>query len=62
MQERTRPGRLQRLAVNGHGEPVWEVELVNRESGVPERTLVVGVDTGSIYGCHSPVAAPVHVR
>jgi 2-oxoglutarate ferredoxin oxidoreductase subunit alpha len=62
MQERTRPGRLRRLTMNGYGEPVWEIELVNRADGAAEGTLVVGMDTGSIYGCHAPVAQPAHAR
>ena len=36
---------------NGYAEPVWEVELVNRTDGRPEGQLVIGVDTGSMYGC-----------
>jgi hypothetical protein len=48
--------------VDGYGEPVWEIDLVSRADGTPEGTLVVGTDTGSIYGCHAPVPSPVHVR
>jgi 2-oxoglutarate ferredoxin oxidoreductase subunit alpha len=53
MQEKTRPGRLKQVSANGYGEPVWEVELVGRADGKPEGTLIIGVDTGSIYGGHS---------
>jgi len=56
MQDRTRPGRLEQLERNGYGEPVWEVELLNREDARLEALLVIGADTGSVYGCH-PVAA-----
>jgi 2-oxoglutarate ferredoxin oxidoreductase subunit alpha len=53
MQEKTRPGRLKQVSANGYGEPVWEVELVGRADGKPEGTLIIGADTGSIYGGHS---------
>jgi len=54
MQEKTRPGRLKQVKADGYGEPVWEVELVGRADGKPEGTLIIGTDTGSIYGSHSP--------
>jgi len=62
MQEKTRPGRLERANGGGYGEPVWEVELVRRADGRPEGTLVIGMDTGSIYGCHSLVSSQPSVR
>jgi hypothetical protein len=63
MQEKTRPGRLKQAAAgNGHDEPVWEVELVSRTDGTPERLLVIGRDTGSIYGCHSLVSSQEAAR
>ena len=37
-----------------YGEPVWEVELVNRADGRAEGTLVIGMDTGSMYGLQVP--------
>ena len=49
MQEKTRPGRFERAEAGPHGEPVWEVELVNRADGRPEGMLVIGIDTGSVY-------------
>jgi 2-oxoglutarate ferredoxin oxidoreductase subunit alpha len=54
MQERTRPGRLRQISGDGYGEPVWEVELVGRADGKPEGTLIIGAETGSMYGSHSP--------
>jgi 2-oxoglutarate ferredoxin oxidoreductase subunit alpha len=56
MQEKTRPGRFDRTATGPNGEPVWEVELVSRADGRPQGTLVIGMDTGSVYACQ-PVAA-----
>ena len=53
MQDRTRPARLKQVAAPEYGEPVWEVELVGRSNGQPEATLVIGMDTGSTYGCHA---------
>ncbi|HET7294028.1 MAG TPA: 2-oxoacid:acceptor oxidoreductase subunit alpha [Vicinamibacteria bacterium] len=49
MQDKARPLRF-REARRGHPEPVWEVELVGRSDGRPEGTLVIGMDTGSVYG------------
>jgi 2-oxoglutarate ferredoxin oxidoreductase subunit alpha len=53
MQDRTRPGRLRKVAAPEYGEPVWEVELVGRTTGKPEEVLVIGMDTGSMYASHS---------
>ena len=58
MQEKARPGRLQQVSSGPYDEPVWEVELVGRKGGAPEATLVIGMDTGSLYGCHSLQASP----
>ena len=62
MQEKARPGRLTQAAGNGYDEPVWEVELVSRTDGTPETLLVIGRDTGSIYGCHSLVSSQQAAR
>jgi 2-oxoglutarate ferredoxin oxidoreductase subunit alpha len=53
MQDKTRPGRLSPLTAAGYDEPVWEVELVSRADGRPEAMLVIGRETGSMYGCHT---------
>ncbi len=55
MQDKARPGRLAR-AKDGYAEPVWEVELVNRADGRPEGQLVIGMDTGSMYGLRQTAA------
>lgn len=47
-----RPGHLTSVASGVNGEAVWEVELLDREDGKPEGTLVIGRDTGSMYGFH----------
>jgi len=54
MQDRTRPQSLTQKR-DGYPEPVWELELVDRSNGRPEGTLVIGMDTGSLYGCMPPV-------
>ncbi len=57
MQDKTRPGRLRKVAAAVYGEPVWEVELVGRAAGTPEGLLVIGRETGSTYGSHSLVSS-----
>jgi hypothetical protein len=62
MQEKTRPGRLRESADGAFGEPIWEVELVSRTDGRPEGTLLIGRETGSIYGRHSQASSQPHAR
>jgi 2-oxoglutarate ferredoxin oxidoreductase subunit alpha len=47
--EDLRPGSLRRLPGNGFDEPVWEIEIVTRQSGERRGHLLIGVDTGSTY-------------
>ncbi|HEY6546357.1 MAG TPA: 2-oxoacid:acceptor oxidoreductase subunit alpha [Vicinamibacteria bacterium] len=58
MHEKARPGRLQTVANGPYDEPVWEVDLVDRKGGATEATLVIGMDTGSLYGCHAVGGSP----
>jgi len=44
-----RPGQVVRADGNGAGEPVWRVEIVNRDSGAKHGLLQVGVETGSTH-------------
>lgn len=53
--EKVRPGRIEQQPTNGQGEPIWVVELVNRDSGQKHGELRVGVQTGSTYSWQ-PVA------
>jgi 2-oxoglutarate ferredoxin oxidoreductase subunit alpha len=54
LQDRARPGRLERLtAAVEYGEPVWDVELVDRETDRPHGRLIIGADTGSTHSFHS---------
>lgn len=50
LKDKTRPGRAQ-MATNGkYDEPVWEVELVERqEEPVRRGTLVIGASSGSLH-------------
>ena len=48
-QEKLRPVKLTREAANGHGEPVWNIELAERVSGSTGATMKVGAVTGSTF-------------
>jgi hypothetical protein len=50
MQDKARPGRLQQVGESGYGEPLWIVELVARTGGQPEGMLLIGRETGSLFG------------
>jgi 2-oxoglutarate ferredoxin oxidoreductase subunit alpha len=45
--DKGRPVRFQRSPKNGRGEPVWQIEVVDRKSGTPLGELVLGQETGS---------------
>jgi 2-oxoglutarate ferredoxin oxidoreductase subunit alpha len=47
LSEELRPGRLERLSEDGQGEPLWLVEIINRDSGHKQGELRIGVETGS---------------
>jgi 2-oxoglutarate/2-oxoacid ferredoxin oxidoreductase subunit alpha len=44
-----RPAKIQKTDGNSHGEPVWNVEIVNRKSGGKWGDLEIGVKTGAVY-------------
>lgn len=44
-----RPEQLEKVLRSGHREPIWEVSVVNRKSGEPEGTLIIGARTGATY-------------
>jgi 2-oxoglutarate ferredoxin oxidoreductase subunit alpha len=48
-QEKLRPVKLTRESANGHGEPVWTVELAERVSGTKGATMKIGAVTGSTF-------------
>ena len=47
--EEVRPGNIGKAESNGYGEPTWNVEIVNRESGAKTGELHIGVQTGSTH-------------
>jgi hypothetical protein len=47
--DEVRPGKIQKAAANGHGEPIWKIEVVGRDNGEQHGELHVGVETGSTY-------------
>ena len=49
MHEEARPGKITKVDGNGFGEPVWQIEIVHRDSGEKQGELQVGVETGSTY-------------
>ena len=49
LNDEVRPGKMSRAAADGHGEPVWQVEVVHRETGAIQGALLIGVETGATY-------------
>ena len=47
--EDVRPGRIARADGNGAGEPVWQIEVVHRDSEEKHGELRVGIETGTTY-------------
>jgi 2-oxoglutarate ferredoxin oxidoreductase subunit alpha len=47
--EEMRPGRIARADGNGAGEPVWQIEIVHRDTDERHGELRVGIETGSTY-------------
>jgi 2-oxoglutarate ferredoxin oxidoreductase subunit alpha len=55
MHDKARPARLQPVAESEYGEPLWVVELIGRDDGRAEGMLLIGRNTGSMYGWHPEV-------
>jgi 2-oxoglutarate ferredoxin oxidoreductase subunit alpha len=49
LHDEARPGRVTKRDKNGHGEPVFQVELVSRKDKEPRGRLVIGRKTGAIH-------------
>lgn len=47
--EKLRPTKLVRESANGHGEPVWSIELSERATGKHGGKMKIGVHTGATY-------------
>jgi 2-oxoglutarate/2-oxoacid ferredoxin oxidoreductase subunit alpha len=48
-QEKLRPVKVVRESANGHGEPIWNVEIAERVSGTKGATMKIGALTGATY-------------
>lgn len=48
--EKLRPMKIVKESANGHGEPVWNVELVERITGKKGGSMQIGVHTGTKHG------------
>ena len=44
-----RPGAIVRNEENGYAEPVWEIEIISRETEEAQGGLIIGVETGATY-------------
>jgi hypothetical protein len=53
-----RPVDLEQVSLPGYDEPLWQVALVGRKEGEPRGSLLIGVQTGSIYGWQEPTSEP----
>jgi 2-oxoglutarate ferredoxin oxidoreductase subunit alpha len=56
-----RPVRIEMTDGNSHGEPVWRVEIVERESGKKRGDLEIGAKTGAVHAWQSAFAATAEV-
>jgi 2-oxoglutarate ferredoxin oxidoreductase subunit alpha len=57
----SRPVHIEMADSDAHGEPVWMVEVADRETGQKQGDLEIGVRTGAVYAWHSELAATTHV-
>jgi hypothetical protein len=49
LSEDVRPGKIEKMPGDGIPEPVWCIQIVDRDTGDPRGELFVGVETGSTY-------------
>ena len=47
--DKARPIRFTAAPANGYGEPLWEIELAERQKGQPMGDLLIGRTTGATY-------------
>lgn len=45
-----RPSEYEQVSLPGYDEPLWQVTLIGRKEGEPRGSLLIGVQTGAIYG------------
>jgi len=53
-----RPVDYEQVSLPGYDEPLWQVTLVGRKEGEPRGGLLIGVQTGAIYGWQEPTSEP----
>lgn len=44
-----RPGSIDQVDGNSHGEPLWQIKIVDRTSGQDRGELTIGVRTGAVH-------------
>jgi len=49
LSDKARPKNIVQITQNGFGEPVWELELVDRKNGNQHGKLIIGVETGATH-------------
>ncbi len=49
LDDRSRPVAFEQISENGYGEPVWQVQIVDRKKGESLGKLFIGLETGSIH-------------
>jgi len=49
LRDKLRPSQIVQVAENGYGEPVWVMDLVDRENSNLKGKLTVGIETGSTH-------------
>lgn len=54
-----RPAAIDQADGNSHGEPVWQIQIVDRASGADQGALTIGVQTGAVHGWQ-PAAGAKH--
>jgi 2-oxoglutarate ferredoxin oxidoreductase subunit alpha len=53
LNDKGRPVRFERSPANGHGEPVWQIDVVDRKSGAALGELILGQETGATHAWHA---------
>jgi hypothetical protein len=53
-----RPERLQRVSGDDYPEPIWKVVIVDRKTGDPQGTLLIGAETGATHDWQPQAPAP----
>lgn len=49
IKDKLRPSKIIQVSQNGYGEPVWVLDLSERNNGEVKGKLTIGVETGSTY-------------